>query len=172
MPCLYIVRCNFARQDLEAAWNGWYDGVKLDQMLAKPMFLSGQRFRAVALNTYRKYLALWVVDSAAAFETPEYKADWGFAEWAEHITDWTRDLYHAPGRDFAVAADETLYVASSNRIQPGATWMECIGLDRSAHFLALKRLKRGETPPSIPGVGATVFAPITSAKSAVRASSA
>jgi hypothetical protein len=172
MPCLYIVRCNFVRQDLEAAWNGWYDEVKLDQMLAKPLFLSGQRFRAVGLNKGRKYLALWVVESAAAFETKEYKADWGFAEWADHIADWTRDLYHAPERDFAVAPDELLYVASSNRMQPGATWMECIGLDRSARFLHLKRLRRGEAPPAIPGVNATVFAPIAPAKSAARASSA
>src|ERR1700733_14505703 len=67
---VYAVRCNFARPDLEAAWNQWYSGPKLDEMLAKPLFLSVQRFAATSLDQSRRYLALWLVASPDAFTTP------------------------------------------------------------------------------------------------------
>jgi hypothetical protein len=67
MSCVYAVRCNFGRPDLEQAWNDWYSGPKLKQMLAKPLFLSGQRFKATRLDRRRQYLALWIVESPEAF---------------------------------------------------------------------------------------------------------
>jgi hypothetical protein len=93
---VYLVRCNFAAAPLEAEWNAWYSGPKLEEMLRKPHFLSVQRFTAAALDVRRKYLALWVVASPEAFTTPEYRGDWGFRAWTPQIRDWSRDLYRAP----------------------------------------------------------------------------
>ena len=45
MPVVYIVRCNFSDPNKEWDWNDWYSGPKIKQMLAKPFFRTGQRFR-------------------------------------------------------------------------------------------------------------------------------
>jgi hypothetical protein len=181
MPCIYAVRCNFARPDLEGAWNEWYSGPKLQQMVAKPLFLSGQRFESAGLDRRRKYLALWVVDSPAAFETPEYRSDWGFFEWQPHIRDWSRDLYAAPHDATArFAADDatSLYLASFDGqppaaavalraraapLRPGVAWLEAIGLDKRSPILGLERIPRGAHPSAlaIEGMQETVFDPIS-----------
>src|SRR5712692_10411375 len=96
MSYVYAVRCNFSRPDLEQAWHAWYSGPKLVEMMTHPLFLSGQRYRASGLDQRVIYLAAWVVESPAAFETPQYRASWGFADWAPHITDWSRDLFRVP----------------------------------------------------------------------------
>ena len=88
MVFVYMVRCNFAEPAKEQAWNAWYSGPKIEQMLAKPYFRTCQRFR-LASGTGRNYLALWTVQSPAAFETAEYTSDWGFSDWAPYITDWS-----------------------------------------------------------------------------------
>ena len=44
MALVYIVRCNFNEPAKEQAWNAWYSGPKIAQMLAKPHFRSCQRF--------------------------------------------------------------------------------------------------------------------------------
>ena len=182
MAFVYAVRCNFAKPEAEAAWNAWYDGPKLASLLSKPMFLAGQRFRAAALDRRRKYLALWYVESPEAFSTPEYKADWGFGEWAPFITDWSRDLYRAPEGDlaatFAVGEDEALHLisfegmseseaaAEADRLRPlrpDMRWLDAIGLDRHSLLLALGRTARETPPPPLPAgsrAHETVFEPL------------
>ncbi|HEX9836835.1 MAG TPA: hypothetical protein VGB90_08280 [Alphaproteobacteria bacterium] len=182
MALLYAVRCNFARPDLEAAWNVWYDGPKTAEILAMPLFVSGQRFVASGLDTHRKYLALWVVESADVFTTPEYKAGWGFHEWQDHIRDWSRDLYPAPAGDasakFAVDDASALHLVSfdgaslaearalRDRVaahRPGVTWMEAIGLDRHSPVLGVASVPRGTAPAplAVGGVQETLFDPIS-----------
>ncbi len=68
MSFAYIVRCNFNDPTREPAWNDWYSGPKIAQMLRKPHFRSCQRFRKVA-GQGRNYLALWVLESPEAFKT-------------------------------------------------------------------------------------------------------
>jgi hypothetical protein len=76
MTFVYIVRCNFTEPAKEQAWNAWYSGPKIEQMLAKPYFRTCQRFR-IAQGTGRRYLALWTLQSPEAFNTAEYTSDWG-----------------------------------------------------------------------------------------------
>ena len=75
MTFVYIVRCNFTEPAKEQAWNAWYSGPKIEQMLGKPYFRTCQRFR-IAAGTGRKYLALWTLQSPDAFKTAEYTSDW------------------------------------------------------------------------------------------------
>ena len=56
MAFVYIVRCNFNEPAKEQAWNAWYSGPKIAQMLAKPHFRSCQRFARISGNG-RNYLA-------------------------------------------------------------------------------------------------------------------
>jgi hypothetical protein len=180
---LYAVRCNFAGGAArEAAWHDWYNGPKLRQMLALPLFLAVQRFAATALDTRRKYLALWQVASPDAFTTPEYRAQWGFADWTDEITDWSRDLYRGPddaAGQIEIGPDDALHVASFDgasemgareqllRIRarlPGTVWLEAIGLDRHAPLLGLRKLPPGSRPAPLDAAGGlreTIFAPLT-----------
>jgi hypothetical protein len=193
MAFVYVVRCNFTRPDLEAAWNEWYNGPKLKQMLAKPLFLSGQRFAASALETRRKYLAVWTVASPQAFETPEYRSDWGFFEWAPHIADWSRDLYTIPGDDpasrFAVAETGALYLVAFDGLsasaalqarhavaaeRPAVTWLSAVGLDQHSPLLGLYAAPTADWRPAPlarrpDGVSETLFRPISAFTRAVAA---
>jgi hypothetical protein len=184
MPFIYSVRCNFTQPDKEAAWNDWYSGPKLKQMLAKPLFRTGQRFKVASLDTRRQYLALWCVDSPDAFTTPEYRNDWGFFEWAPFITDWSRDLYELPASadpDSLVAAPgQAIYLASFEDMtegtaeaamqvaavqRPGVLWLKAAGLDRHSPRLGLRRLDSPAfNPPPVTGAEGfreTVFTPIS-----------
>jgi hypothetical protein len=185
MAFVYVVRCNFSRPDLEAAWNQWYSGPKLRQMLAKPLFLSGQRFAASGLDTRRKYLAVWTVETPEAFLTPEYRSDWGFFEWAPHIGDWSRDLYSVPGADpagrFAVTDAGALYLVAFDAMpadrakrardaiaaeRPEVTWLDAIGLDQHSPVLGLYAAPDADWRPkplahAPEGMTETLFRPIS-----------
>ena len=171
MSSVYIVRCNFVRPDLEAQWHGWYNGWKMDDMLGKPMFVSGQRFAAAGMDQTVKYLALCVIQSPDALSTPEYKANWGFAEWAPHIGNWSRNLYRAPKGDLSgsvgVSQGGGLYVAALDgvlaaeaearllaleRERPEMLWMPVVGLDRSCPAIGLQAFAELDRPPRpLPG---------------------
>jgi len=157
MPVVYIVRCNFSDPNKEWAWNDWYSGPKMKQMLAKPFFRTGQRFRKAA-GTGRNYLALWLLDSPEAFKTKEYTSDWGFFEWRPFIIDWSRDLFAGDGRsddDFAVVAQGALHVvsfdgmsaadaasarAATEKAVPGLMWLPIVGLDQHTPMIGLRPL--------------------------------
>ena len=155
MSVVYIVRCNFSDSNKEWAWNDWYSGPKMKQMLAKPFFRTGQRFR-MASGVGRNYLALWLLDSPEAFNTKEYTSDWGFFEWRPYISDWNRDLFEGGGRrdaEFAVLAQGALQVVSFDGLNaadaaaarataaktlPGVMWFCAIGLDRRTPLIGLR----------------------------------
>lgn len=152
-------------------------------MLAKPLFLSGQRFVAAGLDRRRRYLALWCVASPDAFTTEEYRSDWGFFEWTPHITDWSRDLYALPEgvgpEAFAVDAAGALYLASFDGMaaaaadaavaqaearRPGVLWLTAAGLDRQSPRIGLRRLAGAtwsEAPLALDGVRESIFTPIS-----------
>ena len=159
MTHVYLVRCNFTAPEKEAAWNAWYSGPKIKQMLAQPYFLSCQRFRRSA-GTGRDYLALWVVESPEALTTRQYVSQWGFAEWERDVTAWSRDLFDAgarPASDFAVARDGALEVVSfdganadeANAVRaklPDMMWLPVAGLDQHTPIIGLGNLAQPRDP--------------------------
>ena len=44
---LYMAECRFTDPAQEEAWNAWYGGPRLDELLSVPGFLTSQRFKAV-----------------------------------------------------------------------------------------------------------------------------
>jgi hypothetical protein len=168
MAFVYIVRCNFNEPAKEQAWNAWYSGPKIAQMLAKPHFRSCQRFARTS-GSGRNYLALWTLQSPDAFKTEQYTTDWGFFEWAPHITDWSRDLFDggdAPTQAFAVPAQGGLHIVSFDGAsvdesrgedaasQPGMMWLPIIGLDRHTPVIGVRVLRdRPSLEPSQGGPG-------------------
>ena len=186
MSFVYAVRCNFSRPDLEERWNAWYSGPKLAEMLTQPFFLSGQRYRAEGLDRAIKYLALWVVETPEAFTTPVYRKNWGFAEWAPHITDWSRNLYRAPEGDVSAMLDVPpgggLYFAAFDGVSAGGVesrrhaleakrgdiiWMPVVGLDRSIPVVGFRTIAGGSrSSEPLPrelaaGIRETIYQPIT-----------
>jgi len=154
---LYIVRCNFTVPAKEQAWNDWYSGPKIVQMLRKPYFRTCQRFRRAA-GRGRDYLALWTVLSPEALQTPEYLSQWGFSEWQPMVTDWSRDLFDgrpSPEQAFAVMPAGALHVvafdgmstedagaarAALAKSEPEMLWLPIAGLDRHTPMIGLRPL--------------------------------
>jgi hypothetical protein len=157
MVFVYIVRCNFTEPAREQAWNAWYGGPKIVQMLSLPYFRSCQRFRRTQ-GVGRDYLALWTMLKPEAMTTPEYRAQWGFSEWTPFITAWSRDLFDGrPAHEdsFAVQPSGALHVVSFDGIDaeranaaqaaigrslPGMLWLPIAGLDRHTPLIGLKVL--------------------------------
>jgi hypothetical protein len=179
MVFVYIVRCNFTRPDKEDAWNAWYSGAKIKQMLAKPYFRTCQRFR-LASGTGRNYLTLWTLESPEAFATPQYTSDWGFFEWAPYISDWSRDLFdgaHAQRDAFNVPNGGALHVISFDGLSEAETkatipgqadwdmlWLPVAGLDRHTPMIGMRVLpaaSHSSWDQSRAGRGqAAIYAPI------------
>ena len=184
MTFVYIVRCNFTEPAKEQAWNDWYSGPKVRQMLEKPHFRTCQRFKRMS-GGGRNYLALWTVATPEALETAEYTAQWGFAEWQAYIADWSRDLFdgrHAPQGAFAVEPGGALQVVSFDgmsadqakaasetvaRSEGALIWLPVASLDRHTPLIGLRALAPG-TSATLPGDGpggpmqAAIYRPISS----------
>jgi hypothetical protein len=175
MTFVYIVRCRFSKPAKEAAWNAWYSGPKIADMLAKPHFLSCQRFRRSA-GTGRDYLTLWTLSSPEAFKTKEYNSDWGWFEWRPYITDWSRDLFDAgdaPVQAFAVPAEATLHVmafdgldmqkaqAAKANAPADMMWLPVIGLNQHTPLIGVKvRPDAAAAPQKGAASEAAVYAPM------------
>jgi hypothetical protein len=175
MCVVYVVRCNFNEPAKEAAWNAWYSGPKIVQMLAKPHFRTCQRFRRAA-GSGRDYLALWTLQSPDAFQTKEYTTDWGFFEWQPHITDWSRDLFDAgatPEAAFAVPTDGALQAvsfdgmsaddarAAVSQVPPEVMWLPVIGLDRHTPMIGLRPVSGAAPAIEAKGGQAALYRPIS-----------
>ncbi len=179
MGLAYVVRCNFNEPAREVAWNAWYSGPKLRQMLEKPHFLTGQRFHRVTGNG-RDYLAFWTLASADAFTTPEYTNDWGFFEWRPYIIDWSRDLFEAEagatlaaprlsdGQYLRLVSFEGADEAKAEELRravdaarPGTRWHRSVGLDRHTHLFGAS-VENGANPsPTIAGAFEAFYRPIS-----------
>ena len=181
MVFVYMVRCNFADPAKEQAWNDWYGGPKIGQMLSLPYFRTCQRFRR-ADGVGRDYLALWTVLKPEAMTTAEYRGQWGFSEWEPYITHWSRDLFDGrPAAEdaFAVKRSGALQVVSFEGMdaeraraaqaaiapsQPGMMWLPIAGLDRHTPLIGLKVLsepgQRAQGPLE-QGLHEAVYSPLS-----------
>jgi hypothetical protein len=92
---LYMVECRFNDPARESAWNDWYGGERLGELLAVPGFLTSQRFIALT-RPGNYYLTVHSLESMMAFQTPEYKAMGGgaFKGFQGCITDWVRRFFN------------------------------------------------------------------------------
>lgn len=190
MTCVYIVRCDFADPGKEQAWNEWYSGPKIEQMLRKPHFRACQRFRRTG-GSGRNYLALWTLSSPDAFKTQAYTSDWGFFDWSPYVTNWSRDLFDggtAREHDFAVAPGGALEVVAFDGVGAGVAeaaraqlarsehdilWLPVIGLDRHTPLIGICAQADPETPERsaepVAGAQWTFYRPISAFQTAGKA---
>lgn len=143
---LYMVECRFTDPAREDAWNEWYSGERLGELLSVPGFRTSQRFKAVTRPpTY--YLTVHSIDSLAVFRSAQYKAIGGgaFAGYQAYITDWKRGFFEGIDLAPAVALDEYLAVtdAPAEKAQAsgiGFTWLKLVEPARSAAPRGIARL--------------------------------
>ena len=91
---IYMVENGFGDPTREAAWNEWYTGHMTHAFRKVPGWRTGQRFRALP-PCQPKYRAMYTVDSADVFTSPEYKTTTGGRfppEWRACIGDVRRNL--------------------------------------------------------------------------------
>ena len=163
---IYMVEHGFNESEpkSEAEWNEWYTEHATFSFRKVPGWHTGQRFRALPPSR-PKYRAMYSLDNAAVFDTPEYKSTTGgkFPEtWRALITDFHRNF--ADGGDMpAVAKNECLIV-----VTPPATgneltgvkldWRNIVGLEKSLPRIGLGVVDRatGEAiaKRALPGVNA------------------
>jgi hypothetical protein len=176
-----MVECDFADPAQEDAWNHWYSGEKLDELLANPGFVATQRFKAV---TPRKaaYLAIHSIRSADVFSTPTYKASGGgrFGDWdAALMTNWSRRLFDGVAESPDVGMDERLLVVDAGATPaPGVavTWLDgldwnavsqyknAVALDASVSRRGLAVVSKADASRLSETPGVHVFAPLTEKK--------
>lgn len=113
---LYMVECRFTDPAREAAWNEWYGGERLGELLAVPGFLTSQRFLSLT-HAGNYYLTVHSIRDMAVFQGPEYKAMGGgaFKGYQDCITDWVRRFFTGVDVAPAVGADQRLVVADAAR---------------------------------------------------------
>jgi hypothetical protein len=129
-------------------------------------------------------VALWQVASPEAFNTSEYRSDWGFFEWRPYIVDWSRDIFDATSArdaDLAVPMPGALQLISFDGMDAAQAdaaraaladladtmWFNAAGLDRHTPMIGLRRFldpakAQSSSPRSVSsGVQVGIYRPIS-----------
>jgi hypothetical protein len=89
-PAIGVTRASVAA-DHDDEFNRWYEDRHLPQTISCPGFRAGTRY-VTSDGLEKSYLALYVIDSEDAFETPELAAIRGFEHLTPHVT-YDRRIY-------------------------------------------------------------------------------
>jgi len=143
---LYMAECGFTDPAQEEAWNEWYGGRRLDELLSVPGFLTSQRFKAVT-PVASPYVAIHTIDGPGVFTSKAYKAmsGGGFQGWQRYIGNWKRNLFTGLGIAPGVAMEEFLAMTDglpeeTQRLGIRFTWLQNAGLDGSVPQRGIARL--------------------------------
>lgn len=178
---LYMVECDFADPAQEDAWNHWYSGEKLDELLANSDFVATQRFKAVTPQK-AAYLAIHSIRSADVFSTPAYKAGGGgrFGDWDPALmTNWSRRLFDGLAESPDVGPGGRLLVIDAGATPPpgiAVTWIDgldwstvsqyksAVALDASVTRRGLAVVSKSDASRFSGAPGVHVYAPLTAKK--------
>ena len=164
-----MVEMDFRNAAREHDWHAWYLDHVTKLIRNVPGFRATQRFRAITACP-SPWLALHEVASAAVFESAEYRANGGPAstgEWQKEHTNWHRNLYAGVENTPDVPMDAHLFVADADASLPASlaaamTWLESVGLDRTASRRGMAVLASGKLAASHFGNGGLrIYKPIT-----------
>ena len=140
---IYMVEMDMNLGDREAEWHAW-DLAHIKVLLTVPGFRASQRFKAV-LPCPAPYLALHQVDSAAIFDSPEYRGRGGPAstgDWRALHQNWRRNLLDGLAATPEVPASKHLLRVENARdaaLPAGIAiaWTKPVGLDRDTQEFGL-----------------------------------
>jgi len=140
---IYMVEMDMRLDGREAEWHEWYLA-HIKVLLSVPGFRASQRFRSI-LPCPAPYLALHEVDSAAIFDSPEYRSRGGpssTGEWRARHSNWRRNLLDGLAETPQVTADTHLLRLENGRdaalpADIPMAWTRTVGLDRDAREFGL-----------------------------------
>lgn len=145
---LYMVECAFSDPAREQAWNDYYSGRKLDEVLSVPGFRTSQRFKAIGESS-APYLAIHSVDSLEVLTDGAYRSAGGGRfdhSFQSSIINWKRSLYDGLDRAPAIAEDELIAVCDQPDQVQGVpvdfVWLSAAGLDAPAPQRGIARIDR------------------------------
>ena len=140
---IYMVEMDMRLDDREAEWHEWYLA-HIKVLLTVPGFRASQRFRSI-LPCPAPYLALHQVDSAAIFDSAEYRSRGGpgsTGDWRARHSNWRRNLLEGlaetpdvPQTAHLLRLENARDVAVPTGI--ALTWTKAVGLDRDAQEFGL-----------------------------------
>jgi hypothetical protein len=84
---LHVVRVDIDPAH-EEAFNRWYEGVHIPDLLGCPGWLSARRY--VALDGGPKYVAVYEIEGLWVYDTPEFHRVKGFKEFEPHVRNFVR----------------------------------------------------------------------------------
>ena len=163
-----MVECRFTSPADEQAWNAWYSGPRIGELLAVPGFLTSQRFRSVTRSP-SDYLAVHSIASLDVFSTPEYKAmgGGGFSHFPEHITDWVRRFFTGLIEMPAVVEGHCVVMADGGRSSVAGLpvrfeWVQPVGSDdvRGERGIAVIPMQQAKAVLAGAGAPVEVYEPI------------
>lgn len=164
---IYMVEMDFRNPAREADWHAWYLGHVTKLICNVPGFRATQRFRAITA-TPSPWLAVHDVVSPAVFDSKEYRANGGPAstgEWQAEHTNWYRNVFSGIDSTPEVPFDAHLLVLEADAKVPAscaATWLESVGLDRSAERRGIAIVPAGRLTAGLFGLaGVRIFKPIS-----------
>jgi hypothetical protein len=147
---LYMVECAFSDAAHEQAWNDYYSGQKLDQVLAVPGFRTSQRFKSISDNA-APYFAIHTIDSPEVLLGEFYRSRGGGsfdATYQPYIRNWKRRLYTGLDRALAIPKNELLAVSDRPEESTAASvdfiWLTAAGLDSSVPRRGIARIDRSQ----------------------------
>ena len=145
---LYMVECAFSDPAREQAWNDYYSGRKLDEVLSVPGFRTSQRFKAIGASS-APYLAIHSVDSLEVLTNGAYRSAGGGSfdpGFQPAIINWRRSFYDGLARAPAIADDELIAVCDQPDQVKGVAvdfiWLTAAGLEASAPRRGIARINR------------------------------
>src|SRR5262245_1089133 len=164
-----MVEMDFRNPAREADWHVWYLDHVIKLIRTVPGFRATQRFRAITA-TASPWLALHDVASPAVFESAQYRAAGGPAstgEWQAEHSNWHRNLFAGIDATPEVRFDGHLLVLDDGTELPPpyaatVTWLESVGLDRTAERGGIAVLPPGGLSAALFGLaGVRIFKPIS-----------
>lgn len=87
---LYIVRSQFAEPTLENAWNEWYTGIHIPEMLSVPGIVTATRYRELAVQ--HQYVAMYEIEDLTVFSHDRYLEIAGWHDWLPYLSNWTKSI--------------------------------------------------------------------------------
>ena len=140
---IYMVEMDMRLGDREAEWHEWYLA-HIRVLLSVPGFRASQRFQSI-LPAPAPYLALHQVDSAAIFDSAEYRSRGGpgsTGDWRTLHLNWRRNLLDglAATPDVPAGAHLLRLENASEIVLPAGisvAWTKAVGLDRDSDEFGL-----------------------------------
>ncbi|OGA35446.1 MAG: hypothetical protein A3G80_15320 [Betaproteobacteria bacterium RIFCSPLOWO2_12_FULL_62_13b] len=87
---LFTIRVDIAPEH-EQAFNEWYSGIHVPELLALPGFISARRYRAI--EGAPRFFTLYEIAEPGVLHSEGFQKVRGFYQFTPHISNFARNVY-------------------------------------------------------------------------------